>query len=261
MHVFETPALFNKLDRQPVQQFRVSRESARFAKVAERFYDALAKVMFPDSIDRHARRQGMVGLRQPSGQCESPPCRFCTWPWRFNVEWSLAVSQHRWDTGADEASWAHRISAAVDVCQRWIAAIPQRLNLWFGLALRFKCLDLGIGSFRTGCLLCGSNLPSDAFVVLLPCLSLDRRNRSENSAAGNVLTDWPDSWMNLRSEPVVLVVRTFKNIDDAVVVSVRNRVEFVTMASGTLQCQSQDAGSKHVDLVSDDVNSVRNETE
>src|SRR5262249_55916858 len=79
MHVLDTPAAFDELAGQPVEQFRVRRPSAPNAQIAWRCNDAAAEVMLPEAIHQDAGRQWVVLAGDPVRQ-RRPPAG-ARWPW------------------------------------------------------------------------------------------------------------------------------------------------------------------------------------
>ena len=68
VHRLDLPALGHEFARQPVEQFRMRGRLAADAKVIGRRHQAAAKVELPETVDEYARRQRMIGPRQPVGQ-------------------------------------------------------------------------------------------------------------------------------------------------------------------------------------------------
>ena len=71
MQLFLTPAGIHEFDRQPVEQFGMRRPLALRAEIFGRAHDSSAEITRPDSIDRHARGQGVVARDQPARERES----------------------------------------------------------------------------------------------------------------------------------------------------------------------------------------------
>ena len=71
MDVLQAPAVFDKLDRQPIEQLRMRRPLALHAKIVRRGHDPAAEVMLPESVDDHASGQRMIGPREPIGELRS----------------------------------------------------------------------------------------------------------------------------------------------------------------------------------------------
>src|SRR5690242_15186418 len=68
MKLLEAPAILRELSRQPVQQFRVSRQHARGAEVFGRGDDAAAKILLPHAVNDDSCSQWMIGTPQPFGE-------------------------------------------------------------------------------------------------------------------------------------------------------------------------------------------------
>src|SRR5579875_3826331 len=90
VHVLEAPAVFDELDRQPVQQFRMRGWVAYSTEVTGRADDAGPEMMLPQTIDQHASRQWIVLACQPTRQGGTSSGRFPLWYgknlWRRFIE-------------------------------------------------------------------------------------------------------------------------------------------------------------------------------
>ncbi len=67
---FEFPAAFDKLARQPFQQFRMSRRIAPRAEIVDGANESLAEMMLPHSVHDHARQKragAVLGVGHPLG--------------------------------------------------------------------------------------------------------------------------------------------------------------------------------------------------
>src|SRR5207245_800761 len=63
MQRLEAPAAADELVSQPVEQFGMAGGITEPAQVAGRGDEAAAKMLLPDAVDDHPRREGMIGLR------------------------------------------------------------------------------------------------------------------------------------------------------------------------------------------------------
>src|SRR5262245_31580135 len=79
----------HKLDRQPIEQFRMCGRLAQLAEVARRAHDAFAEMMLPDAIDHHPRGERILPRHQPLGQSAPPVARFGVRRWGGKIVISL----------------------------------------------------------------------------------------------------------------------------------------------------------------------------
>ena len=68
VHCLHAPALRHEFRGQPVQQFRMGGRHSGAAEIRDACHDAAAEMAQPDLVHHDARRQRMIGLRQPVGQ-------------------------------------------------------------------------------------------------------------------------------------------------------------------------------------------------
>ena len=71
MQLLEGTAAVAKLDREPIEQFRMARQFALGAEVLLRLDQAGAPQLAPQPVHRHARRQRVVRIDQPAGHAHS----------------------------------------------------------------------------------------------------------------------------------------------------------------------------------------------
>ena len=63
MYVLKTPAIFNKLNCEPIEQLRMRRRLALQTKIIRRSDNPPPKMLLPKSIHNHSRRQRMIWTR------------------------------------------------------------------------------------------------------------------------------------------------------------------------------------------------------
>ena len=68
---FHVPTGFHELNRQPVEQLRMTRPLALRAKVFRRFDDACPEDVSPESVHHDASGQRVLATDQPAGEAEA----------------------------------------------------------------------------------------------------------------------------------------------------------------------------------------------
>jgi len=74
MKFLETPAAFDKIRGQVIQQWLVDRPLAHHAEVTGCSSDAVAKVQVPNAIHDHPGGERVLRVGQPVGQRSTPSC-------------------------------------------------------------------------------------------------------------------------------------------------------------------------------------------
>src|SRR5437870_502093 len=114
--------------------------SAVLAEIVEASNEALAEMVFPNSIDDDSACQGMIRIRDPCRKGQSAACLLGIRPRRLYNERRLAIGQHGRNARAHQATGIQRVASAIDVGRRRIASIPKGLNSWLRLQPGFQVL-------------------------------------------------------------------------------------------------------------------------
>src|SRR6185295_9652629 len=95
---------------QPIEQLRVARRLAHFAKVTRGSDQATTEVPLPDSIDHDPSRQRMPRRRQPKPELAAA----VKWPSELILP-AAGLTKHRWDVRGDLFAWPPQIDPRQDL--------------------------------------------------------------------------------------------------------------------------------------------------
>ena len=71
MHRIAIPTALHKGRRQPIKQLRMRRLRAVFSEIRRGAYQPFAKVMLPNTVHLHTRRERMPRRKEPAGKVQS----------------------------------------------------------------------------------------------------------------------------------------------------------------------------------------------
>ena len=147
VHLFHAPALLHEFRGQPIQEFRVGRRGAGLPEIADRPHDAVAEVLFPDSVHHHARGQRVFRIREPFGEGQAAPCLVAAGPGGSDLIGELGRHEHRGRSRLNFRTKAGGHAALQNVAGRRRSAIPQSTNLRLRQHLVLQQFDLGLKLF------------------------------------------------------------------------------------------------------------------
>ena len=270
MQMSQVPFVLDQLRGQPVEQFGVCGQVALQAEVVRRLDNAPAEVPLPDAVGNDACGQRVIGADHPLGQSPSTPRRLTV---RRDVDHWNGVGQHAREPRLDEIARSMGIAASQHMRRRRVFPIlfddqGEPLTAWgivaqlsellalagvgvevdlrqeladmlsqhvFANALLLKVVDFTSLEVRDHLLFKGRDhlfLSGDLLSVSLQLLRMSGQLFRRRDVTDGVFLD---GLLRALSE----VLHIPEERQKAVIVGVRNRVEFMIVAPCTIHCESE----------------------